>query len=341
MVVVHQTNPEQQQENPDERTTELVFYIIDGCLAIVFLLCALFYVILFITKRSSLTKRFLMENSVPSMSIIMLVFCLVKSIHVVCPIFELLDNKIATFVLTVVQFVTLYITTFLLFSISLISLYYGIKQYTVNGSVISQRGLFFYKILFTILITFNAILLIGSFGFSIGEHTWRTFFKEEEQQSLADVAFYVFIGCYSYQFLVQACVGLYGIAFHVFNGKYILLDDYIARKCTRSFLGSCVGVSFSMVIFMATILTVHTLDFQNVLRESLPFFTLAGDSVLAFLTVCLVLVWGPLNPSLSSLYASMQGAMERRSLIDEHSKSSLGSSSSSTLNHARSSVNRM
>ena len=78
MVVVHQTNPEQQQENPDERTTELVFYIIDGCLAIVFLLCALFYVILFITKRSSLTKRFLMENSVPSMSIIMLVFCLGK-----------------------------------------------------------------------------------------------------------------------------------------------------------------------------------------------------------------------------------------------------------------------
>ena len=75
-----------QQENDgyvrdaesDERTTELVFYIIDGCLAIVFLLCALFYVILFVTKRSSLTKRFLMDSIVPSISIVMLVFCLGK-----------------------------------------------------------------------------------------------------------------------------------------------------------------------------------------------------------------------------------------------------------------------
>jgi len=79
----------------------------------------------------------------------------------------------------------------------------------------------------------------------------------------------------------------------------------------------------AMITFMATILTVHTLDFQNVLHESLPFFTLAGDCVLAFLTVCLIIVWGPLNPSLTSLYASMQGAIERQKLLSNNYNSSV------------------
>ncbi len=93
-----------------------------------------------------------------------------------------------------------------------------------------------------------------------------------------------------------------------------------------------------MIVFMSTILTIHTLDYQNILKESLPFFTLAGDSVLAFLCVCLILVWGPLNPSLSSLYASMQGAMysmEKNSLIGASQNSM-----SSGL-QTRASVNRL
>lgn len=157
-----------------------------------------------------------------------------KSIHVVCPIFELLDNKIATFVLTIVQYVTLYFTTMLLFTVSLITLYYAIKQYTVNGYVVSNRGLLVYKIIFTLIVGLNALLLAGSFGLSISQHTIDVFSKELEPAVLPEVTFYVFIGCYAWQFLTQVCVGLYGIAFHIFNGRYILLDDYIARKCTRS-----------------------------------------------------------------------------------------------------------
>jgi len=77
-ILKDENNSRAFDESEDDKTTELVFYILDGCLAIVFLLCALFYVILFVTKRTTQTKRFLMDRIVPSLSIAMLTFCLSK-----------------------------------------------------------------------------------------------------------------------------------------------------------------------------------------------------------------------------------------------------------------------
>jgi len=82
----------------------------------------------------------------------------------------------------------------IMFAVSLVTLYYAIKQYTVNGNIVSQQGMFAYKILFTIFCSLNAIILLGSFGFMIAEHAVSVFSKDTEPENLPQIAFYTFIG---------------------------------------------------------------------------------------------------------------------------------------------------
>ncbi|KAL9648442.1 hypothetical protein ABK040_014062 [Willaertia magna] len=302
---------EQLIKTEEINTEDIILYIIDGCFAVVFLLCALFFILLFITKRS---KTFLLDISVPILSMIMLFFCLVKTVHTISPIFELIDNYIASFTIKIIRYITLYGITLLIFGILLLNLYFIFKQFTVNGNVLSLKGVKYFRIFLKIIFTLQSIFLFLTFGLRISELVIDVFYKEKEPDLLKEVSFYIFIGSYSYQMLLQILTVLFGILYYFKNISSIPVDDHISKKSIRLLFISFIIVFVLSFLFMSTTLTPYILEYFNTItKENLSFFYLAGDVCFILMAVCCIIIWGPLNPVLKSSYV----INERRPLMND------------------------